>query len=87
MRTAGRIIKDRKILREIVKEDNGPDTRTRKVLRALEEICRELDIPVPIWLEANIREFQRRAKTAFTQDAFVEEIPFTLLELEVLEED
>ena len=87
MRTAGRIIKDRKILREILREDNRPDNRTGKVLRALEEICRELDIPVPIWLEANIREFQRRAKTSFGQDAFIEEIPFTCLELEVLEED
>ena len=61
-------------------------TRTRMVLHSLEEACHELDLQVPIWLDSNIRDFQRVAKTRFTQDAFIEEIPFDYLEIQVIEE-
>ena len=43
--------------------------------------------PVSIWLDANIREFQRHSKTRFTQDNFVEEISFDFLEVHIIEED
>ena len=45
------------------------------------------DLSQPIWLDTNIREFKRHNKTRFTQDNFVEEIPFDFLEIHVIEED
>ena len=76
------------MLRDMTVSIEDEDTRTHKVLRALEEICRTWNLNVPIWLEMNIRDFQRYKKTRFTQDSFVgEEIAFDLLELQVLEED
>jgi hypothetical protein len=47
----------------------------------------EFDLGKPIWLESNIREFQRHAKTRFHQDSFIEEIDFDYLEFHVIEED
>lgn len=76
------------MLRDMTVSIEDEDTRTHKVLRALEEICRTWNLNVPIWLEMNIRDFQRYKKTRFTQDSFVgEEIAFDFLELQVLEED
>lgn len=67
-------------------EDNSDDTRTHKVFHALEKACNQMDLGKPIWLDANITEFKRRAKTRFYQDNFVEEIDFFYLELDVIEE-
>ena len=65
----------------------GEQTRTAKVLGALQEICLRFDLQVPIWLDANIREFQKVARTRFNADSFTEEIPFDYLEIQVIEED
>ena len=64
----------------------GDDTRTHKVFHTLDELCREFDLGRPIWLERNIREFQRHSKTRFHQDSFIEEIDFDYLEIQILEE-
>ena len=67
--------------------DDSDLNRTRKGFRGLEETCHQFDLQVPIWLESNIRDFQRVAKTRFTRDSFIEEIPFDYLEIQVIEED
>lgn len=82
-----RIFKDTHMLRDTCIEDSRDDTRTHKVFRALEEVCREFDLGGPIWLDKTIRDFQRHAKTRFTQDNFVEKIDFDYLEIQVIEED
>ena len=88
MRIWGKLFQDNRMLRDMTVSIEDGDTRTHKVLRALEEICRAWNLNVPIWLEINIRDFQRYKKTRFTQDSFVgEEIAFDFLELQVLEED
>lgn len=88
MRLWGKMIRDNHILMNMTITDESEETRTHKVLHALEQLCHEWDLSVPIWLDSNIREFQRTKKVRFTQDSFVgEEIPFDFLELQVLEED
>ena len=82
----GKLFKDNHMLSDTVAEDISDDTRTHKVFRALEEICMEFDLPKPIWLDKNIKEFQRLAKTRFHQDSFVETVPFDYLEIQIIEE-
>ncbi len=76
-----------RMIRDTVVEDFSEDTRTHKVFRALETACRELDLSVPIWLESNANEFKKSAKTRFRQDSFIEELDFSFLEMQVIEED
>ncbi len=61
-------------------------SRTAMVFQALDDICYEFDLSKPIWLDANISEFRRTAKTRFTQDSFIEIIEFDSLEIQVIEE-
>lgn len=68
-------------------ENYSDETRTHKIFQALEEACYRMDLGKPIWLDSNIEEFKRMAKTRFYQDNFVEEIEFDYLELHVIEED
>ncbi|MBE5996275.1 MAG: hypothetical protein E7240_02830 [Lachnospiraceae bacterium] len=82
----GKLFKDNHMTADHVAEDSSDDTRTHKVFRALEEICLTFDLMQPIWLDKNIREFQRLAKTRFHEDSFVETVPFDYLEIQVIEE-
>lgn len=86
MKLWGKIWKDNRMLRDAVAEDTSDDTRTHKIFHALDELCLAFDLGKPIWLDANIRDFQRHKKTRFTGDNFIEEIDFDFLEILVLEE-
>ena len=83
----GKLLKNNHLLKDTVICDDSFSSRTEKVFHALDEICREFDLGKPIWLESNIRDFRRHAKTRFYQDSFIEEIPFDYLEFQVIEED
>ena len=67
--------------------DIPDETRTHKVFMALEQICEEFDLSNPIWLDSNINEFKRIARTRFYADSFVESIDFDYLDFYVIEED
>ena len=54
---------------------------------ALREACHELDLPEPIWLDKNGREWETFGMTRFLQDAFFETVPFERLEIEYIDPD
>ena len=87
MRTWGKLIKENKIIKDIVIENYEDDTRTHKIFDALERMCREFDLSQPIWLDATVAEFKRHAKCRFYADNFIDSIEFDYLEIQVLEED
>ena len=74
------------MIRDIVICDETDDTRTHKIFRALDQICYEFDLSVPIWLDATIDEFKRHAKARFYQDSFMDSIEFDYLEIQITEE-
>ncbi len=82
----GKEFKNNKMLRDTVVEDDSDDTRTHKIFNALDQICYDFDLSKPIWLDVNIDEFKRLAKTRFTSDNFVDSIDFDYLEIHVIEE-
>ncbi|MEE0954855.1 MAG: hypothetical protein U0L49_03450 [Eubacterium sp.] len=82
----GKIYTNNHMIRDITIAEDIDDTRTHKIFKALDEICHEFDLSRPVWLESNIRDFQRRKKVRFTKDNFVEEIDFDYLEIQIIEE-
>ena len=54
---------------------------------ALLEACRRLDLPEPIWLDKNEREWEEFGMTRFLPDAFFEAVPFERLEIEYIDPD
>lgn len=63
------------------------DCRYEDVEDALTELCREFDIPRPIWLDKHRREYEEFRRTRFLPEHFMEEIPFQRLEIEYLDDD
>ena len=54
---------------------------------ALEEACRQLDIPKPLWLDKHQREWDEFGMTRFLPDAFFESVSFERLEIEYIDPD
>ena len=86
-RLMGTIFKDTHILKSTVICDATERTRTKKVFGSLENICHEFDLETPIWLDSNIKDFQKHARTRFRQDNFIEILDFDYLEIQIIEED
>ncbi|CRZ35787.1 hypothetical protein DFR55_1145 [Herbinix hemicellulosilytica] len=83
-----KIIKDNKIIKDMVVSNDSPDLRrTQKIFSAIDDICHNFDLSKPIWLDSNINDFKRHDKTRFNQDNFIEIIDFDYLEIQVIEED
>ena len=83
----GKLFKNNKMLKDFVYENEDPDlNRTRKIFAGLESICSEFDLSVPIWLDSNIADFKRVARTRFTIDSFIGESGFDYLEIQIIEE-
>ena len=74
-------------LQDTVVCDDSDDTRTHKIFHGLEEICYQMDLGNPIWLDATVRDFKKHDKARFYQDNFIEHIEFDYLEIQVIEED
>lgn len=87
MRIWFKIIQDNHLIQDITITDDSEDTRTHKIFKALDEACYALDLSRPIWLDANVAEFKKVARTKFRKESFVESIEFDFLELHVIEED
>ena len=52
---------------------------------ALTELCHRLDLPRPIWLEKNRREWEDFGQTRFLPDAFFEQVTFERMEIEYVD--
>ena len=85
LRLWGRIIKDNLSKKDATVTRND-DTRSPSILGGLEALCVLWDLGKPIWLDNNVEDFKRHAKTRFYQDNFIEEIDFDYLEIRILDE-
>ena len=74
-----KMFKDNRLMKDItIENDDRTLNRTRKIYKAIDEICYEFDLSKPIWLDTNIAEFQRHDKTRFHQDNFIDTIEFLI---------
>ena len=70
----------------IDRQTTAPCTRSDPQ-EALNEACQELDLPKPVWLGKNQREWDEFGQTRFGPDAFFESVPFERLEIEFIDPD
>ena len=87
MRIWFKMFENTHLLKDMTVTNETDETRTHKIFQAMDEVCYAFELGKPIWLDNNVNEFKRHAKTRFTKDNFVEEIEFDFLEMEVIEED
>lgn len=83
----GKIWKDNRMVKDtVICITDYNLSRTAMIFQALDDICYQFDLGKPIWLDANVKEFQRISKTRFRSDSFIEEVEFDYLEIQIIEE-
>lgn len=84
MKLYGKLIKDTRIIKETFAEQNDDSVSFRDQLeQCLIQVCKDLDIQVPLWLKKNTKEFVNHHRTFFTGEHFVEKINFDKFEIRI----
>ncbi|TYQ14971.1 UNVERIFIED_CONTAM: hypothetical protein Cloal_1370 [Acetivibrio alkalicellulosi] len=80
----GKLYKGTSLIKELKINNDNSDKPFRDVLEdSLIGLCRQLDIPVPIWLDKNTSELARHRKTVFLRDQFVEKVEYDKFEIKI----
>ena len=69
----------------VIKNNDPQLAFNEKLEYCLLNICKQLSIPVPIWMEKNTKEFAHYKKTFFTNEQFIEDVWFDRFEIAILE--
>lgn len=85
MRILGKVIKKNRIVRDYIYEIDG-DFVIHDFYDYVEEICHNLDLPVPIILTTHIKNFLLFNSTFFTQEDFVEKFFEDKFVIEIIKE-
>ena len=62
-------------------------TFQQKLTNCLIDICKKMDIQVPIWMNKNTKELAKFNKTFFTDEQFMEKVYFDRFEIEMKRKD
>lgn len=81
-----KLVKGGKIVSEMTYEHAEETNRTAKIFAGIEAACGKWNLAQPIWYDANIKEFKKRAGCRFLQENFVENVDFDFMEIKVIEE-
>jgi hypothetical protein len=82
LKLIGKIIIENRLVREAAVEDNDERHNFRdKLEMCLIDLCKELDIPVPLWLKKNTRELAIFRRTLFSPEQFMEKVWFDKFEI------
>lgn len=77
MKLEGRVFTANLLLREATVEQPTIEGKfVPQLEQCLIELCHRLDVPIPLWLEKNTREFARFHQTMFSAEQFIEPIRF-----------
>jgi hypothetical protein len=80
----GRLIKDSNPLRDATVKNETPGLNFHDLLQeSFLMLCKELAIPIPLWLPKNTKEFARFHKTFFAKDQFLEPMIFDRFEMTI----
>lgn len=80
----GKLIKHNKIIKDKVVTAGGGENYQQDLKKCIIVLCSEFDIEKPYWLPTNLKEYNRRGKTIFTQDNFIDRFPFDKFVIEEL---
>ena len=63
-------------IKEVETPDNEGEAYSVRLERALVELCRQMDIPVPMWMKKNTHEFAAFRQTIFFREQYTEKVRF-----------
>ncbi len=71
-------------IREVTTE-NTDTSYSRCLEKALVELCKQLDIPVPMWMKKNTKEIAAFGQTIFFREQYTETVRFDRFQIRIIE--
>jgi hypothetical protein len=81
----GKLINDNRIIKDEVSMCDTEDTYQESLKACITDLCYKFDIATPYWLKSNVNEYNKRRKTSFDENNFIEEIYFDKFMIEEFE--
>lgn len=69
---------------KVVEQPDEPGLFVKQLETCLVTLCRELEIPIPLWLEKNTKEFARFHQTIFFEEQFLDKVGFNRFQIKLL---
>jgi hypothetical protein len=86
MKLEGKVFRGNLLLQvSEVEREQGSQSFTKCLEQCLVALCRSLEIPIPLWLEKNTKEFARFHQTLFFDGQFTEPVKFDRFQIRWLE--
>jgi hypothetical protein len=85
MKLEGKLFRANRMIGDTVVEKNPEGASFVKDLEwCFIEVCKNLDIPIPLWLGKNTTEFARFRQTIFFEEQFVDKVRFDRFQIKLL---
>lgn len=68
-------------------EDSGEEMFVQELEKALISLCKELEIPIPLWLSKNTHEFAAFHQTIFFSEQYTEPVKFDRFQIRLIGRD
>ena len=86
MKLEGKIFRANLLLQSLTVERTDTNQRfTWQLEQCLVDLCHQLEVPLPLWMEKNTREFARFRQTLFFKEQFTEPIRFDRFQIRWIE--
>ena len=72
-------------IKEVETPDNEGEAYSVRLERALVELCRQMDSPVPMWMKKNTREFAAFRQTIFFKEQYTEKVRFDRFQIKQMD--
>ena len=85
MELEGRTYKGNKLLKiREIKYDNPDVSFSVELSEAIIILCREMDVPVPMWMKKNTHEFAAFHQTIFFDEQYPEKVKFDSFQIRMI---
>jgi hypothetical protein len=82
-----KVVKNNKIIIQEVVTSEFQGNYQDNLKICITELCYKFDIEKPYWLPYNLEEFNKRSKTSFNKDNFIDLINFDSFMIEEIKEE
>ncbi len=70
----------------VVQQEEDSGAFVKDLENCLVRLCRDLQIPIPLWLSKNTNEFARFRQTIFFEEQFTEDVKFNRFQIRLLKQ-
>lgn len=82
-----KLVRNQKILQDLVIEVKKKKNKKDMIVGALEEVCMAFNLQKPMWFSDVEKDLTQFGRASFKQVHFIEEIDFDYLEFEIIEDE